>query len=217
MIHPNTEIRFINNAVGYGVVATEFIPKGTITWVLDKLDRFFTPGQIKEMDQLYQEMLDKYTYRNAEGNYILCWDNARFINHSSDSNCITTSYEFEVAVRDIHPGEELTDDYGYLNIEKPFHAIPERGSRRKVVYPDDTLRFYYTWDGKLLTALKNFQRVEQPLGHLLGDSLLEKVKRIASGQEQMASVLYCYYGISNLNGKSHRILKNRHPEVIYPI
>lgn len=38
MIHPNTELKFISNQVGYGVVATSFIPAGTITWVLDKLD-----------------------------------------------------------------------------------------------------------------------------------------------------------------------------------
>ena len=42
MIHPKTELQFINKEIGYGVVATEFIPAGTITWVLDKLDREFT-------------------------------------------------------------------------------------------------------------------------------------------------------------------------------
>lgn len=41
MIHPHTELKHINNEVGYGVVATKFIPAGTITWVLDKLDQEF--------------------------------------------------------------------------------------------------------------------------------------------------------------------------------
>ena len=54
MIHPDTELRFINDKIGYGVVATKFIPKGTITWVLDKVDRFFTPSQVIQMDPLYQ-------------------------------------------------------------------------------------------------------------------------------------------------------------------
>lgn len=216
MIHPHTEIKFINNDVGYGVIATSFIPKGTITWVLDKLDRFFTPEQIQDLDQLYQDMLDKYTYRNAEGNYILCWDNARFINHSSDSNCITTAYEFEVAVRDIHPGEELTDDYGYLNIERPFPVVPEKGSQRRVVYPDDIVRYYHTWDGQLLSALKDFRNVEQPLVPLLGEALFEKVNRIAAGDEKMDSILNCYYGIHELNGKASRLFKKRHVEVTYP-
>ena len=45
MIYPKTELRFISDEIGHGVVATEFIPAGTITWALDKLDREFTPTQ----------------------------------------------------------------------------------------------------------------------------------------------------------------------------
>jgi hypothetical protein len=217
MIHPNTEIKFISDKIGYGMVATKFIPKGTITWVLDKLDRFFTREQIKAMDPLYQEMLDKFTYRNAEGDYILCWDNARFINHSSNSNCLTTAYEFEIAIRDIQPGEELTDDYGYLNVDEPFEVIPEKGTNRKIVYPDDTIRYHHDWDAKLLLAMNNFHRVEQPLIHLLGEAMQIKVSKIASGQEKMDSILNCYYGINELNGKAHKYLKKRHPNVAYPI
>jgi uncharacterized protein len=214
MLHPHTEIRYINNAVGYGVIATQFIPKGTITWILDKLDRFFTPRQIKEMDPLYQEVLEKYTYRNAEGDFILCWDNARFINHSSDSNCLTTAYEFELAIRDIHPGEELTDDYGYLNIEAPFESLTEEGER-KIVYPDDLVRYHYQWDAKLLDGFKHFNSCPQPLLHLLGDGLAQKINRIASGEEKMESILYCYHNLENLNGKS-KVLKHQHHEVTYP-
>jgi hypothetical protein len=217
MIHPHTEIKFINEKIGYGIVATKLIPKGTITWVLDKLDRFFTREQIKSMDPLYQEVLDKYTYRNAEGNYILCWDNARFVNHSSNSNCLTTAYEFEIAVRDIQPGEELTDDYGYLNVEEPFEAEPEKGVRRKTVYPDDTVRYHHDWDAKLLTAMENFRKVEQPLIHLLGDALRNKVNDIAIGKDKMDSILHCYYGLNQLNGKAYKYLKKRHPNVTYPI
>lgn len=199
------------------MVATKFIPKGTITWVLDKLDRFFTREQIKSMDPLYQEMLDKFTYRNAEGDYILCWDNARFINHSSNSNCLTTAYEFEIAIRDIQPGEELTDDYGYLNVEEPFEVIPEKGTNRKIVYPDDTIRYHHDWDAKLLLAMNSFHRVDQPLIHLLGEAMQSKVSKIAAGQEKMDSILNCYCGISELNGKAHKYLKKRHPNVAYPI
>jgi hypothetical protein len=56
MIHPHTELQFISEKIGYGVVATKFIPKGTITWALDKLDRSFTPEQIRTMDPLYQKV-----------------------------------------------------------------------------------------------------------------------------------------------------------------
>lgn len=216
MIHPHTEIRFISEKIGYGVVATQFIPKGTITWALDKLDRIFTPEQIKSMSKFYKDVLDTYTYRNAEGNHILCWDNARFVNHSSNSNCITTAYEFELAVRDIHPGEELTDDYGYLNIEGPFEVIPEEGTDRHIIYPDDLIHHYNVWDTKLLEAFNLFSEVNQPLLHLIDPVLMKKINGITTGQEKMDSILNCYSGLKKLNGQLREIVKSPLPNVAYP-
>ena len=216
MIHPHTEIRFINDKVGYGVVATKFIPKGTITWALDKLDRIFTPRQIRGMHKLYKNILDTYTYRNAKGNYVLCWDNARFVNHSSNSNCITTAYEFELAVRDIQAGEELTDDYGYLNLEEAFDVLPEAGTDRTTVYPDDLLRLYPLWDAKLLEAMRVFGQVHQPLLHLLESDVLEKVNNITKGTVQMDSILHCYAGLKKLNGKINEIAEHRQANIAYP-
>ena len=99
MIHPSTELRFINNEIGYGVVATELIPKGTITWVLDKLDREFTSFEIMAFDQPYQEILSRYCYRNNAGKFVLAWDNGRYVNHSFRSNCMSTAYDFEIAIK----------------------------------------------------------------------------------------------------------------------
>jgi uncharacterized protein len=217
MIHPDTELRFINDKIGHGVVATKFIPKGTITWVLDKLDRIFTPDQIRQMDKMYQEVMDKYTYRNPEGNYVFCWDNARFINHSANANCITTAYEFEIAIRDIQPGEELTDDYGYLNLDEPFEVVPEPGSSRNIVYPDDLLRYYPVWDEKLLNAFPNLLKVNQPLFHILGEQVQQKAISIARGEKKMDSILNCYYkNGSGKNGKEHVDASMRSPKIAYP-
>ena len=149
MIHPKTELKFISKEVGHGIVATEFIPAGTITWVLDILDREITPKEFEAMDINYQEIVDTYTYRNRNGNRVLLWDNGRFVNHSFNSNCLITAYNFEIAIRDIEAGEQLTDDYGYLNIIEPFSAADE-GTDRKVVYPDDNLRYHEIWDNQLL-------------------------------------------------------------------
>jgi len=199
MIHPSTELRFISAEIGYGVVAREFIPKGTITWVLDKLDREFTPAQISKMSPAYQEILDTYCFRNNKGNFVLCWDHSRYVNHSFKSNCLTTAYDFEIAIRDIHPGEELTDDYGYLNIDRPFRALPE-GSKRRVVYPDDLLRYHKTWDKLLLIAMSHLDDVKQPLAEMLDKSTWNKAMAIAEGKQEMDSILNCYYeGAKNGN------------------
>ena len=192
MIHPDTEIRFISNEIGYGVVAKKLIPKGTITWVLDKLDREFTPLEVSDLDPVYREILGIYTFRNNKGNYVLCWDNGRYVNHSFNSNCLTTAYDFEIAIRDIQVGEQLTDDYGYLNINEPFRAHPE-GTRRKIVYPDGLLKYYKNWDKKLLPAFKRIPEAEQPLRNLIKAEQWEEIEKIASGEKEMVSILSNYY------------------------
>ncbi|REE24386.1 hypothetical protein DFQ09_104157 [Winogradskyella pacifica] len=192
MIHPKTELKFINKEIGYGVVATEFIPAGTITWVLDQLDRDFSPEAFNAMDPIYKTILDTYSYRNNKGNFVLCWDNGRFVNHSFNSNCFTTAYDFEIAIRDIHPGEQLTDDYGYLNITEPFEGVDE-GTERRVVYPDDLLNFHKIWDQQILNVFGKIPFNEQPLRVLIKDDLWNKIERIASGKEEMDSILNNYY------------------------
>lgn len=192
MIHPKTELKYINNEIGYGVVATDFIPAGTITWVLDKLDREFSPPEFQAMEPIYQNILDTYTYRNNKGNFVLCWDNGRYVNHSFNSNCLSTAYDFEISIRDIHPGEQLTDDYGYLNLPCSFRGVDE-GTRRKVVYPDDLTKYYKVWDKKVLKVFGRIILNEQPLKVLIQDSLWKKIHQIAQGNEPMDSILNNYY------------------------
>ena len=192
MIHPKTELRFISNEVGYGVVATEFIPAGTITWVLDKLDRQFSTDEFQHMEPIYQDILDTYTFRDNRGQFILCWDNGRYVNHSFNSNCLTTAYDFEIAIRDIHPGEQLTDDYGYLNIAQPFRGIDEN-TRRKVVYPDHLLKYYKIWDKKLLRVFNKIPHLGQPLRQLISEKLWEEIMAISKREKEMESILKNYY------------------------
>lgn len=192
MIHPKTELKFISNEIGYGVVATDCIPAGTITWVLDKLDREFSPEHLLEMDQIYIEILDTYSYRNNKGNFVLCWDNARFVNHSFHANCLSTAYDFEIAFRDIMPGEQLTDDYGYLNISRPFRAADE-GTRRKIVYPDDLVRYHRVWGSKIKRVFPKIRQLEQPLQSLLSEDTWSIIDDVNRGLREMDSILTNFY------------------------
>ena len=192
MIHQNTTIRYIDETVGVGVFATKFIPKGTITWTRDALDRAFSPAEFDALDKQHQHLVDTYAYRNNLGQYILCWDHCRYMNHSFHPNCISTVYEVELAVRDIHPGDQLTNDYGFLNISEPFRPVAE-ASRRKVVYPDDLLRYATQWDKLIAGAFSKLLRVEQPLKHLINSQTWERLESNASGQTPIPSIreLYC--------------------------
>lgn len=193
MIHPDTEVRFINDEIGYGVVAKKLIPKGTITWVQDDLDMIFTPVEVKKFPSAIQKMIDIYSFRNNKGEHVLCWDIAKYVNHSFDSNCLSTAYDFEIAIRDIHPGEQLTDDYGYLNISEPFEACDE-GTERKVVYPDDLIRYHKVWDEKLTETFPFVTKQNQPLKAYFSEEKWKLVEQIGVGKKKMDSILLCFYG-----------------------
>lgn len=193
MIHPHTELRFINEEIGFGVFATKLIPKGTITWALDELDQKLEPEFVNLTSSFCQKVLKKYAYRNQDGLYILCWDLGRYVNHSFHANCMGTAYEFEVAIRDIYPGEELTDDYGTLNIEEPFACIPQEGTERKIVYPDDLLYYHEEWDHQVLEASRNFEQVEQPLCSLIKPNCLKAFLKGIENRELLDSIKNIYF------------------------
>lgn len=192
MIHPDTELRFINNAIGYGVVAKQFIPKGTITWVQDDLDRIYNPEDIKKISPIMLSYLDRYCFTNYKGQKILCWDNAKYVNHSFKPSCMSTAYDFEIAIRDIHPGEQLTDDYGYLNVEEPFVAEDE-GFERKVVYPDDILTYYEDWDKLIVDRFDDIKSVDQPLRKFIAVEHWAAFSKVMRGEEILKSIKTCYY------------------------
>ncbi|UMY64756.1 MULTISPECIES: SET domain-containing protein [unclassified Flavobacterium] len=192
MLHPDTEIRFINESVGYGVVATRLIPKGTITWVQDPLDRVFSPLDVARLPAMAKRALDTYGFRNALGETVLCWDAAKYVNHSFRPSCFSTAYDFEMAIRDIAPGEQLTDDYGYLNVAAPFHPVDE-GTERKVVYPDDLFHFYAEWDALLHKNLHHLFRVPQPLSALLPAATQKELSLLEHEPGAMRSILGCWY------------------------
>lgn len=193
MIHPDTELRFVNETIGYGVFATKFIPKGTMTWVLDELDWQLHETYVMSLDRLQQKHVFKYTFRDRQGKYILCWDIAKYINHSFKANCISTAYDFEIAVADIYPGEELTYDYACCNLDEPFECLPEPGITKTKVMPEDFLLLYPEWDRKAAEAMKCFARVEQPLKGFIASQYVDKVNAVAAGKEVLDSVLNCYY------------------------
>lgn len=193
MIHPDTEIKFINEQVGYGVVATKLIPKGTITWVQDELDRVYTPQEVSSLSDLMRNYLETYCFTNAKGEKILCWDYAKYVNHSFKPSCFSTAYDFEIAIRDIQPGEQLTDDYGYLNLETPFEPADE-GTERKIVYPDDILTYHEQWDDLVREMIPYiFTAQQQPLLHLIPESTWREFKKLEHNPSQMISLLHCHY------------------------
>jgi hypothetical protein len=163
LIHPSTTLRFIDERIGYGAVATELIPKGTIVWVHDELDQVFTPAQVERLSNGYRHVLDTYTFLNREGNRVLCWDLARYVNHSCDPNCLSPGLDLEVAVRDIAPGEPLTDDYAALNLTAAWDCQCGSPRCRGRVSSGDFPALARIWDEHIAAAWPLVGQVAQPL------------------------------------------------------
>lgn len=167
MIHPHTRIQFINEAMGYGVFATRFIPKGTITYVKDSLELEIGPEAYAQYSPEMQEVIEKYSYIDERGVRIVSWDLAKYVNHCCNCNTMSTGYGFEIAIRDIQAGEELTDEYGIFNIPHPLELECRHADCRRCVQPDDFDRLFPRWDEQLKQALAYLPAVEQPLYSLL--------------------------------------------------
>jgi hypothetical protein len=186
MIHPDTELKFISETMGHGVFATRLIPKGTITWVRDDFDQSFTAEQIQRMQPKYREILEKYSYVDGKGLSVLCWDHARFFNHSCDANCLSAGYDFELAVRDIACGEELTDDYGTLNLREEFRCACQARDCRELIRPDDMERLVAGWDAVVQKAFPLITAVAQPLWAFLRER--EEVEAVLNRTKNLVSI-----------------------------
>ncbi len=189
MMHPDTEIRFVSEEIGVGVFATKLIPKGTIVWIKDELDRILTEEYIDSLDKLQKEYIYKYSYLETDGIYVLHWDHAKYMNHSFIPNCVDTVYDFQLAVRDIQPGEQLTCDYGAIGDDEEFECIPEEGTTRTKVTANDYLIYYAEWDEMARTTFVYFNAVEQPLKHFIREQYIDKVNAVANGNEPLDSIL----------------------------
>lgn len=98
---------------GIGLFAAEFIPRNTVTWKHDpRFDQAFSETDIAAMSESAREQVLCYAFFYHDiGKFVLCFDDQRFINHSSHSANIMTTPEQDVAARDILGGEELLCDY----------------------------------------------------------------------------------------------------------
>lgn len=163
MIHPSSELRFISTEIGYGVFATEFIPRGTFLWVLDAFDRILTAAEREALPPLLRQQVDRYAYQAADGDFVFCWDFGRYMNHSCAPASRGIGDAFEIAVRDIQPGEELTCEYGTLNLVQPMRCRCGALSCRGEIRRDDAERYYERWDAEARAAFELAGTVAQPL------------------------------------------------------
>jgi hypothetical protein len=186
VVHPDTELRYVNQMIGYGVFATRLIPRGTFTWVRDDLDQIVDPSLAATLPAMLGDLLHKYSYLEPRGR-ILCWDHGRYINHSCRPNCRSTGFDLELAVRDILPGEQLTDDYGSLNVDYEFLCECGEPTCRRTIRAHDMIRCAEDWDREAGDAFRLAGSVAQALWPLLKER--EEIERALRGEIPVPSCL----------------------------
>lgn len=111
---------------GFGLFALHRIARGTPVWRFTPgFDLDLDPAIVQLQPPLFRQTLLHYGYIDPRLNrFILCCDNARFINHSQTPNLTpdfsASPHGVDIALRDIEPGEEITIDYSLVE-GRPAH------------------------------------------------------------------------------------------------
>ncbi len=187
MIIPWVQIQWISEEKGYGLFATRNIPKGTLTFVQDGLDIVIPQDSLDSINPMLRVYVEKYSYEDFLGNRIVSWDLGKYMNHDDDANTLSTGYGFEIAVRDIKKGEEVTDDYRIFSTHHNTENWHVQTSQNQLILelPEDLEK---QWDKKALDALFAINKVEQPLKDFVEPDVWMTAEKVSKEQEQYLPV-----------------------------
>ncbi len=97
---------------GVGLFSAKRLPAGTRIWEFTEgVDWRIAPEELARFPEPYLARLRHYVYRNGSGIYVLCGDNARFMNHHPEPNCTDADPRYTITLRTVREGDELTCDY----------------------------------------------------------------------------------------------------------
>jgi len=109
---------------GVGLFSAKRIRKGTRIWEFTEgVDWRLTGVELEAFPEPFRSQMRHYVYLDDQGYYILCGDNAKFMNHESEPNCSDADPLFTVARRSIEPGEELTCDYREFDVDSRRNGL----------------------------------------------------------------------------------------------
>jgi hypothetical protein len=188
MIHPNTVLKFISETIGYGVYAAQDIPEGSIVYVKDSLELIITPTDYLLHTPEMKTVVDKYSYIDEKGNRIISWDFAKYVNHCCNCNTISTGYGFEIAIRNIKAGEQITDEYGIFNLDEEMTLVCGEQHCRKIIKPEDFDIYYQDWDEKIKKSISKLFEVEQPLMPFVEEGTRKELDDFFTNPERYKSV-----------------------------
>lgn len=106
---------------------------------------------------------------------------------------MSTGYGFEIAIKNIDAGEEITDEYGMFNFEYTLKLSCKKTGCREKVSCTDLRSKYEEWDLMVRPALALIQKVKQPLLSLLEPETINQLQKYLDTGEGYRSVLNLYF------------------------
>jgi uncharacterized protein len=163
VIHPDTCLRLVDDHVGQGVFATHAIPRGTVVWLHDELDQILHPERVATLPEVLRQQVDRYAHVDGSGLRVLCWDHARYMNHSCEPSTTSIGTLMEIARRDIQAGEELTCEYGLAHVVEAFECRCGAPGCRRVLQRAEMPAVWKRWDQESADAFAWALTVPQPV------------------------------------------------------
>lgn len=189
MLNSSLRIQWISDEKGYGVFASKDIRKGTVTFALDPLDIVIEKSQVKKQSDIVKYYIDRFSYEGPDGSRIISWDFGKYMNHCCSANTLTTGYGFEIAIRDIQAGEEVTDDYRIFTTDHQLNMSCDKPNCTQSLDFNYEEHLITRWDNQIREALMMFNYVDQELKPFIPIKALSQVNGFITGQADYLSVV----------------------------
>ncbi|MDO9035173.1 MAG: SET domain-containing protein-lysine N-methyltransferase [Methanoregula sp.] len=145
---------------GKGLYARQRVPKGTIICFESAGYRVIPAEEYETMSESAKE----HVYRRDDGTYIAPSDDSKYFNHSCDANVLDSRLGFDIVVKDIQKGKEVTYDYRAFSFKEMQCHCGAKNCCKFITYEHpvpEKLRLF--WAKKVDSALRQVNKVTQPL------------------------------------------------------
>ena len=178
MIHPHTRVAQTNSRSGYGVFATEFIPKGTIIYIQNSVGTSISLVKFYCCEEDMQQKIRKCSYSTSDGYRKINFDFGDYFQKAEHSNILDTNWGFEIAVENIQIGEEITRPISILDYTNDRdESLGFNGYFGQFNHTD-----FQRKDGdiqqKMRNALLIYPHLVQPLAEFLKTDIARKVMQL---------------------------------------
>lgn len=120
---------------GFGVYTAQPVRAGTVIWeFVDGVDLRLTEKDLASLSPTIRNAIKSYCYRERSGTYVLCGDNAKFMNHDPNPTCDDNGV-ITVVRNNLAAGTELTCDYRVFDYDT-INGHGEWFTRADLAQPD---------------------------------------------------------------------------------